>query len=46
LRLLRPLFRDEESMAKRRFLSVLAVPAYGQLAGDEVAALPYSYTVG
>src|SRR5216683_2638518 len=26
-RLLRPLFRDEESMAKRRFLSVLAVPA-------------------
>jgi hypothetical protein len=22
------------------------VPPYGQLAGDEVAALPYSYTVG
>jgi hypothetical protein len=28
--------RDEESMG---------LPVYGQLSGDEVAALPYSYTV-
>ena len=46
LRLIKPLFRDEETMAQRRFLSVLAVSAAGAALAGGIPAIASAVTAG